>query len=156
MSGYELFECSWKIALKDPYLTTQHFTWSWQNTFTIRVSNVITVQFLSFIESQFTTNAQKYPVLESIHAWTLLMTECRTLSKVPGRYTNGLTGIKLCLLSVSYCSLNHNSKHASTITSVWINAHMATSDHGHSHQNYNFACRCVWVWNLVSHIEGGI
>ena len=44
-----------------------------------------------------------------------------------------LTDIKLCLLSVSYCLLSHNPKHMSTITSVWINAHMTTSDNGLSY-----------------------
>jgi len=50
--------------------------------------------------------------------------------KGPGAVARVLTGVKLCLLSVSYRLLSHNSKHLSTITSICINAYMTTSDHG--------------------------
>jgi hypothetical protein len=51
------------------------------NTFTIHVLNLITVQFLLFIKPQFTTRS-KCSVPNSMHSWTRLITERRTLSKV--------------------------------------------------------------------------
>jgi hypothetical protein len=52
---------------------------SWQ----IRVPYLIT-KLLLFIKSQFRTNAQNRTTVQSMNAWTSLITDCRTLSKVWG------------------------------------------------------------------------
>jgi hypothetical protein len=36
----------------------QYFTYSWHNIFTVHVPSLIAVEFLLFIKSEFTTNAQ--------------------------------------------------------------------------------------------------
>ena len=45
------------------------------NTFTIHLPNLITVEFLMFIKSQFTENAENV-----LHR---LIVDCRAISKVP-------------------------------------------------------------------------
>jgi hypothetical protein len=48
----------------------------------VHVPNSITVVFLLFIKSQFTTTAQKCPAPDSSHAWTYVIVEYRRVPKV--------------------------------------------------------------------------
>ena len=51
-------------------------------TFTVQFPNLVTVQFLLFIKSQFTTVARNIVHLTPMHAWRRLITDCSTLSEV--------------------------------------------------------------------------
>jgi hypothetical protein len=66
-------------------LTIQHFTYNWYNTFITHVRSLITVEVLLFNKSQFTTYAEDTRHLNQCTR-TLLITDCRTVSKVPRRW----------------------------------------------------------------------
>ena len=59
MSGNEWFlSLIERTYSKINIFTMQYFAYEWRNKFKILVPNLITVAFLLFIKSQFTTNAQ--------------------------------------------------------------------------------------------------
>jgi hypothetical protein len=78
------FEFDWKITFNNTYLNYVMFYLRLHNTFAKYVPNLITVGFLFFIKSLFRM-CSKCPPQESMHAWTSLIMDGRTISRVPGR-----------------------------------------------------------------------
>jgi len=82
-------ECFFNL-IKKQFPTTCTFTkscfpYNWYTTFTTHVLNLITVDFLLFISSQFTTNAQNLLCLNQFMHWTRLHVDCRNMSNVSGQ-----------------------------------------------------------------------
>jgi len=90
-----VFEFHWKITFNNKCLSYVILcnTYNWHNRFTLNVPNFINVEFLLFLKSQFTINAQNIPHLNPHtygHIWS------RTVSPFHRSWCtyNGLTGIK--------------------------------------------------------------
>ena len=72
---------NWKIT---KYFNYVIFYFSWHNTLTAHDSNLI-CRVPTVCQVTVHKEYSKFPPSKSTHAWTLLIKECRTLSKVQGR-----------------------------------------------------------------------
>jgi hypothetical protein len=84
LSGNEwLWSAVEKLHLTICSFTLYYFTYLWLNTFTVKFPSFVTLQFLLFIKSQFTTVARNILHLtQSSHGHVWLITDCCTLSEV--------------------------------------------------------------------------
>ena len=77
-----IFDFDGKLHTKISAPTMQYCTYNWHNTCTVHVPNWITVVFLLFLKSQFTTNVQNIVLLNQcmhgyIWEWTVALS-CRS------------------------------------------------------------------------------